>query len=145
MGSGEGFETPWAGGGSGVLALDFVDTVDWRLRESPVELLQSPADLLRWARSAGVLDAAEARALWPDSFLWLHPSLTWFRLPLQEVRSRFRRMAREAGPRRYCFEISEEVPQNWRETIPSILSELASWDGTRAGQPPGLPGHGRQS
>jgi hypothetical protein len=77
----------------------------------------------------GDVDAAEARTLWPESFLWLHPSLTWFRLPKQELLARFRRMARDAGPRRYCFEISEGVPPNWRETIPSVLEELASMGG----------------
>jgi predicted RNA-binding Zn ribbon-like protein len=55
---------PWPGiGVGGSLALDFVNTLDWRLREEPVELLRSYADLLRWARSAGVLDAREARTL----------------------------------------------------------------------------------
>jgi predicted RNA-binding Zn ribbon-like protein len=64
------FEKPWHGievGGS--IALDFANTLDWRLRDRPVELLRSYADLARWGRSAGVLDAAEARALrrWGDS------------------------------------------------------------------------------
>lgn len=74
----------------------------------------------------GDVGAAEARRLWPDSFLWLHPSLTLFRKPLPEVRARFRKMAREAGPRRYCFEISESVPSNWQQMVPAVLQELAS-------------------
>lgn len=43
--------------------LDFANTLDWRLRREPVELLRGYPDLLRFARSAGVLTAAEAKAL----------------------------------------------------------------------------------
>lgn len=58
------FETPWHGiGVGGSIALDFANTLDWRLRENPVELLREPVDLLRWARSAGVLEPAQARRL----------------------------------------------------------------------------------
>jgi predicted RNA-binding Zn ribbon-like protein len=51
------------------VALDFANTLDWRLRDRPVELLKSFPDLLRWGRSAGVLEPAEARRLrrWGES------------------------------------------------------------------------------
>jgi hypothetical protein len=74
----------------------------------------------------GDLDPGEARAFWPDSFLWLHPSLTLFDLSQSELVSRIRTMAAAAGPRLYCFEISEGVPRNWREGIPAVLKTLAS-------------------
>jgi len=65
-----GFETPWPGMGvGGSLALDFVNTLDWRLRARPVELLAGFPDLLRWGRSAGALGRAEAARLrvWGES------------------------------------------------------------------------------
>lgn len=68
-GRGEGsvadaFETPWPGLGiGGSPALDFANTVDWRLRPEPVESLKAFPDLLRWGWSAGALTRAEARAL----------------------------------------------------------------------------------
>jgi len=74
----------------------------------------------------GDLDPAEARAFWPDSFLWLHPSLTFFDLPREQLERRIREMASAAGPRLYCFEISEGVPLNWREGIPAVLRTLSS-------------------
>jgi hypothetical protein len=77
----------------------------------------------------GDVEAAEARAMWPESFLWLHPSLTWFLLPQQELVTRIRRMGREAGPRRFCFELSEGIPPNWRQCIPPVLEALAAWEG----------------
>jgi predicted RNA-binding Zn ribbon-like protein len=58
------FQSRWPGVGiGGAVALDFANTLDWRLRERPVELLQTFSDLLRWAWSAGVLDLSDARAL----------------------------------------------------------------------------------
>jgi hypothetical protein len=86
----------------------------------------------------GDMEPAEARRLWPESFFWLHPSLTWFRLPKAELAARFRAMASDAGPWRYCFELSEGVPPNWRDTIPAILSGLAP-DTALAGQRPAQP------
>jgi hypothetical protein len=73
----------------------------------------------------GDMTIAEARACWPDKFLWLHPTLTWYSLPLNELVANILQMTREAGPFRYCLMISEEVPPNWENTIPAILDALA--------------------
>jgi predicted RNA-binding Zn ribbon-like protein len=55
------------------LALDFTNTLDWRLRPEPVEELRELSDLLRWGWSSGALERAEARALreWGEA----HPGL----------------------------------------------------------------------
>jgi len=47
----------------GVLCLDFVNTVDWRLREDAADWLLSYADLLAWAEGAGALEPARAGRL----------------------------------------------------------------------------------
>jgi len=58
------FEKAWSGVGTGgCLSLDFVNTLDWRGRTPPVELLRDYPELLRWAFTAGVLEAREAQAL----------------------------------------------------------------------------------
>lgn len=58
------FETPWHGvETAGEPALSFANTLDWRLRETPVELFHEYEDLLRWARTEGALTPAEARTL----------------------------------------------------------------------------------
>lgn len=58
------FEGPWHGiGAGGSAAADFANTLDWRLRQRPVELLRDYADLLRFARSAGFLTVPGARGL----------------------------------------------------------------------------------
>jgi len=58
------FKSPWPGTGTGgSLALDFANTLDWRLRKRPVELLRAFPDLLRWGWSGGALGRAEVGRL----------------------------------------------------------------------------------
>ncbi len=60
----ESFEKPWHGLESEhTPALALANTLDWRLRKKPIELLKDYSDLVRWARSVGALEPAEARAL----------------------------------------------------------------------------------
>ncbi|MCX7030589.1 MAG: hypothetical protein NTU62_10790 [Spirochaetes bacterium] len=92
----------------------------------------------------GDMEPAEARRLWPQCFFWLHPSLTWFSLPQKELVARILAMASDVGPRRYCFEVSEGVPSNWKETIPAILEALAA-EARRPGRPIAQPGSPEQS
>jgi predicted RNA-binding Zn ribbon-like protein len=47
----------------GASCLDFVNTVGWRLTDSPMEYLGSYEDLLAWERQAGLLSSDEAGAL----------------------------------------------------------------------------------
>jgi predicted RNA-binding Zn ribbon-like protein len=47
----------------GSLCLDFANTVDWRGRPEPEELLDGYADLVAWSVRAGSLSRAEARRL----------------------------------------------------------------------------------
>ncbi len=47
----------------GLLCLDFVNTVDWRGRENPVEFLNEYGDIVRWSRHAGVLKPNEVKQL----------------------------------------------------------------------------------
>jgi hypothetical protein len=69
----------------------------------------------------GDLSVAEAREAWPDKFLWLHPPLGWHEEPPAEFERRIRQMVRDAGPRRFCLMLSEEVPDCWEQTLPLLL------------------------
>jgi predicted RNA-binding Zn ribbon-like protein len=58
------FDSPWPGfETSGRLSLALANTLDWRLRAKPVELMRTFSDLVRWGRTGGVLDRAEATRL----------------------------------------------------------------------------------
>ena len=75
----------------------------------------------------GDMTVNEARKSWPDKFLWLHPNLGWFALPEQELIARIRQMVQDAGPRRYCLMISEDIPPDWQRTVPAVLRALGSY------------------
>ena len=72
----------------------------------------------------GDMTVAEARAAWPDKFLWLHPNLGWYEQGEAYLREQVRRICRDAGPTRFCLMISEEVPPDWERTVPAVLEEL---------------------
>lgn len=57
-------DTPWHGvETSGAVSLSLVNTLDWRCRAEPVELLHGYTDLLRWAWTVGALTRGEAETL----------------------------------------------------------------------------------
>lgn len=72
----------------------------------------------------GDMTIAEARKAWPDKFFWINPTLSWFHLPVDELKHNIRTMVKEAGPTRFCLEISEDCPPNWAATIPAVLEVL---------------------
>jgi hypothetical protein len=74
----------------------------------------------------GDMTVAEARAAWPDKFLWVHPNLGWYQLAPEALVEHIRRVAHDAGPTRACLMISEDIPPDWERTIPAILATLAT-------------------
>lgn len=72
----------------------------------------------------GDLLVAEARQAWPHKFFWLHPPLGWFHETASVLTERIRQMARDAGPRRWCLMISEDIPPRWQEQVPVVLDAL---------------------
>lgn len=72
----------------------------------------------------GDMPIAEARAAWPDKFFWLHPPLGWFREDGRTLVERVRQMVRDAGARRCCLMISEDVPPDWQRTVSLVLEAL---------------------
>ncbi|MEN8228860.1 MAG: hypothetical protein ABFS38_11960 [Bacteroidota bacterium] len=71
----------------------------------------------------GDMSIKEARAHWPEKFFWMHPSLGIDSLPDSEVEKYIMKMIREAKTR-FGFLLSEEVPPNWKRTVPLILETL---------------------
>jgi len=72
----------------------------------------------------GDVSVAEARSLWPDKFFWLHPPLGWYQLPEKSLLANVYQMIADAGPRRFCLMISEDVPSEWERTVPLLLETL---------------------
>lgn len=71
----------------------------------------------------GDMPIAQARAAWPHKFFWINPPLGWYR-DRRTLVERIREMVRDAGPRRFCLMISEDVPPDWQQTVPLVLETL---------------------
>jgi predicted RNA-binding Zn ribbon-like protein len=138
----EPFDKDWPGVGiGGSLALDFVNTLDWRLRHPPVELLQSFTDLLRWARTSSILGPAEARSLlaWGDS----HPRPAGRVLAeaievREDIAAIFQAVARGedvAAP--LLARLGTACQEAWNERVLRPAGPGAVWDWRAAG--PGRP------
>ena len=79
----------------------------------------------------GDLTYAEARAAWPEKVFWANINVSRYLRPPAELRAEVRELARQGAPdgRRFLFEISEDLPANWRESIPVVLDALAEMEG----------------
>jgi hypothetical protein len=71
----------------------------------------------------GDMSIAEAKKHWPEKFFWMHPSLSWDELSDTEVVDKIVQMVQDAE-NKFCLQLSEEVPPNWKRTLPLILKTL---------------------
>jgi SAM-dependent methyltransferase len=78
----------------------------------------------------GDLSYGQARAAWPEKFLWGNLNVSLYDLPPAELRRAVRQMARAGAPdgRLLALEVSEDLPRNWRESLPVVLEELNRWN-----------------
>jgi hypothetical protein len=65
----------------------------------------------------------EARACWPDKFLWVNPNLGLYN-SLETLPENIRRLQAAAGKTRSCLMISEDIPPDWERTVPLVLKTL---------------------
>lgn len=66
----------------------------------------------------------ECREHWPDKAFWANINVELYSLPPQELAQAIEQKRERAGKRGLAFEISEDVPQNWRESVPVVLETL---------------------
>jgi len=129
----------------GALSLDFVNSLDWRGREQPIETLHHYTDLLRFSLASGALDAGQAHAL----LAWAirHPkrsaraleraketretiALLWQAVskdlpPPPAVLRRLEKDAREAAAARVLTPVAGGAKWQWAEGDPD--PELPRW------------------
>ena len=74
----------------------------------------------------GDMTLAQARAVFPDKVFWANINVGLYSLPPDGLRRWVRERVQAAAPdgRGLAFEISEDLPANWRETIPVVLETL---------------------
>jgi len=88
---------------------------------SPIDLIESLT-----APPEGDQPLADARAAWPGKLLWVNINMAAYDLPANELHDLVLQMVADAAPdgRRLAFEISEDLPPRWQESVPVILEAL---------------------
>lgn len=74
----------------------------------------------------GDLGYSQARAAWPDKFFWANINVSLYGLAPVDLRKAVQAKARRAAAdgRLLAFEVSEDLPVNWRESLPVVLEAL---------------------
>ncbi len=92
------------------------------IRRMPVDLIESLTP-----PPEGDQTLAEARRAWPDKLFWCNINVSCYNLPPRELKQTVQEYALEAGQngRGVAFEISEQYPANWKESVPVVLEALA--------------------
>jgi predicted RNA-binding Zn ribbon-like protein len=138
------FEQSWSQTLSGgAYALDFVNTLDWRGREQPVETLHQYADFLRFALASGVIDLRQAKSL----LAWAvrHPkrsakALERAKTTRETVALLIKASSKgEALPRAALARLEEDARDAWkaRSLVPQGL--VARWQWAEGDPDPDLP------
>lgn len=78
----------------------------------------------------GDMSLAEARAAWPDKLIWSNVNLGCYELPEDQLKAEIWRRAQAGAPdgSRLAFEVSEDRPPRWRESMPVILAALNEYE-----------------
>ena len=74
----------------------------------------------------GDMNYDECRAIWPDKLFWGNINVGLYDLPKNEFKLAIHDLVKKAAPdgRRLAFEISEQIPHNWKESMPIVLEAL---------------------
>jgi hypothetical protein len=101
---------------------------DGRLASCRELVAQAPIDLIESLTPPpeGDMTLAECRAAWPDKLFWSNINVSCYELPPAQLRRLVLERVEEAAPdgKRLAFEISEQYPANWQESVPVVLDAL---------------------
>ena len=70
----------------------------------------------------------ECRLAWPEKGFWGNINVELYGRSPEELAEQVIAKRERAGKRALAFEISEDVPANWRESVPVVLETLESLD-----------------
>jgi hypothetical protein len=66
----------------------------------------------------------QCRAVWPDKVFWANINVDFYYRPEAELRAEVIAKRERAGKRALAFEISEDLPRNWKTSIPVVVNTL---------------------
>lgn len=102
---------------------------DGKLASCQKLVARAPLDLIESLTPPpeGDMSLAEARAAWPDKLFWSNINVACYYLPPEQLKAVVRERVAQAAPegKGLAFEVSEQCPDNWRESLPVVLEALA--------------------
>lgn len=101
---------------------------DGRLASCKDLIAQAPIDVIEsfTMPPEGDMTLAQARAAWPEKRFWSNLNIGCYQLPSAELRQLVLDRVAQAAPdgRKLAFEVSEQFPANWRESMLTVLKAL---------------------
>ena len=94
-----------------------------RIALAPFHILESLTEPIE-----GDMMYDQCRKAWPDKTFWGNINQGVFALPEPELRQAIIDKRHRAGKKAFAFEVYENLPANWEETIPIILDTLCALD-----------------
>jgi len=91
------------------------------IAKAPIDVIESLTE-----PNEGDQTLSEARAVWPDKLFWCNIRVGDYNLPPAELRAKVLSLVEQGSVHGKCFafEVSEQYPHNWRESIPIVLDAL---------------------
>lgn len=91
------------------------------IAKAPIDLIESLTP-----PPEGDLSLAEARAAWPDKLFWSNINVSSYELAPADLRKLVLDRVAQGAPdgRRLAFEVSEQYPANWKQSMPVVLDAL---------------------
>ena len=78
--------------------------------------------------SEGDVPPEQWRSLWPGTVYWSNIPVSWYLDPPAKLAERLQMLLEKIGETAgLVFEISEDLPRNWPESIPVVLDVLERW------------------
>jgi len=99
---------------------------DGALRDIASEISKAPFHIIESLTEPpeGNMFYNDCRAAWPDKAFWANISLEHYAKPPAELAQIIIEKRQRAGKRGLAFEISEDIPPNWRTAVPVVLQTL---------------------
>ncbi len=103
---------------------------DGKLASCKELIAKAPIDLIESLTPPpeGDMTLAQCRAEWPDKLFWSNINVSNYYLPEDELRELVVDLVKQAAPdgRKLAFEVSEQYPDNWQQSMPIVLDTLNS-------------------
>lgn len=98
-----------------------LDSCKELIAKAPIDLIESLTP-----PPEGDMTLKQCRSVWPTKLFWSNINVSNYYLPPKELKELVRNLVKQAAPdgKQLAFEVSEQYPDNWKQSIPVVLEAL---------------------